>query len=111
MRHLIAAVIILLSFSATAQSYMPNPASYIYKGRQDTIAVTMLISEKFGTDNQIRIDDTTVFYVQTTYQVRGFMVVPEHDAAFFLFEDKHARVQTYFIVWSYFPYNYHFPNK
>jgi hypothetical protein len=91
------------------ESWIPKSSTYIFSGREDTIPVTMLISEKFGTDDKITIDDTTIFYVQSAYQTRGFMVIPEHAPGFFLFENKHTRVETYFIVWDYIPYNYHFP--
>lgn len=104
---LIISLLLSVIFNAKGQSY-------IYKGRQDTIPVTMLASSLFATDYIKKIGDSstgvTRYPVANVYQIRGYMVSPEHPSdPYFLDENKKRIVLLH--IWMSVPYNYHVPAK
>lgn len=108
MKHLLIIVLLLSAiFSANAQSY-------IYKGRQDTVPCTMIVTSLFATDGFKVVKDADSVYggylVANIYQIRGYMITPEHPSDPFYLDENKKRISLLH-VWLSYPYNFHAPSN
>lgn len=104
MKKVIISLIIILCISQV------DAQSYIFKGRQDTVSCTMLVSSLFASDGIKKIGDSTFYDFANVFTIKGFMVTPEHPSdPFYLDEDKKRIILLH--VWLSIPYNYHVPSK
>lgn len=113
MKYTLMALFCCLLYSAQGQTN-DSTSAYIYAGRQDTVPCTMLVSSLFMWNGTIKIGDSstgfTYYNYANVFQIRGYMVTPEHPSDPFFLDENKKRIELLHI-WSWYPYNYHVPNS